>query len=101
MITWLTWRGKSCCREVFGQRLKIIGKTREARSFTTNPIAFVDYRLAQSMNRQELHNRTTYVLVKLGRGPIPRSSRPRPAAGSRITTCTPGPSSAKPDARRR
>src|SRR5208337_850469 len=55
-------------REVFGQRLKIIGKTREARSFTTNPIAFVDYRLAQSMNRQELHNRTTYVLVKLAPG---------------------------------
>lgn len=38
------------------------------RSFTTNPIAFVDYRLAQSMMRQELHNRTTYILVKLAPG---------------------------------
>src|SRR5512135_1555112 len=55
-------------REIFGQRLKIIGRTREARSFTTNPIAFVDYRLAQSMMRQELHNRTTYILVKLAPG---------------------------------
>ena len=41
---------------------------REARSFTTNPIAFVDYRVAQSMYRQELHNRTTYILVKLAPG---------------------------------
>jgi putative ABC transport system permease protein len=55
-------------REFFGQRLKIIGRTREARSFTTNPIAFLDYRVAQSLNRQELHNRTTYILVKLAPG---------------------------------
>jgi putative ABC transport system permease protein len=55
-------------REFFGQRLKIIGRTQGARSFTTNPIAFVDYRVAQSMNRQELHNRTTYILVKLAPG---------------------------------
>ncbi len=55
-------------REFFGQRLKIIGRTAEARSFTTNPIAFVDYRIAQSMSRQELHNRTTYILVKLAPG---------------------------------
>ena len=52
-------------REFFGQRLKIIGRTREARSFTTNPIAFLDYRVAQSLDRHELHNRTTYILVKL------------------------------------
>jgi putative ABC transport system permease protein len=55
-------------RELFGQRLKIIGRTSEARSFTTNPIAFLDYRVAQSLNRQELHNRTTYILVKLAPG---------------------------------
>jgi len=55
-------------REFFGQRLKIIGRTAEACSFTTNPIAFVDYRVAQSMSRQELHNRTTYILVKLAPG---------------------------------
>lgn len=55
-------------REFSGQRLKITGRTSEARSFTTNPIAFVDYRVAQSLDRQSLHNRTTYVLVKLAPG---------------------------------
>lgn len=55
-------------REFNGQRLKITGRTSEARSFTTNPIAFVDYRVAQSLDRQSLHNRTTYVLVKLAPG---------------------------------
>ncbi len=55
-------------REVLGQRLKIIGRTTGARSFTTNPIAFIDYRVAQSLMRQELHNRTTYILVKLAPG---------------------------------
>ena len=34
-------------REFLGLRLKIIGRTREARSFTTNPLAFLDYRVAQ------------------------------------------------------
>jgi putative ABC transport system permease protein len=52
-------------RELLGQRLKIIGKTRGARSFTTNPIIFLDYRVAQSLDRQRLHNRATYILVKL------------------------------------
>jgi len=52
-------------REINGQRLKIIGRTREAKSFTTNPVAFMDYRVAQSLMRQELHNRTTYIVVKL------------------------------------
>jgi putative ABC transport system permease protein len=55
-------------REFMSQRLKIIGRTREARSFTTNPIAFMDYRVAQSLNRERLHNRTTYILVKLAPG---------------------------------
>jgi putative ABC transport system permease protein len=55
-------------REINGQRLKIIGRTGEARSFTTNPIAFLDYRVAQSLDRQSLHNRTTYILVKLAPG---------------------------------
>jgi putative ABC transport system permease protein len=55
-------------REINGQRLEIIGRTEEARSFTTNPIAFLDYRVAQSLDRQSLHNRTTYILVKLDPG---------------------------------
>ncbi len=55
-------------REVNDQRLKIIGKTHEVRSFTTTPVSFVDYELMQSLLPQILHNRTTYVIVKLAPG---------------------------------
>jgi putative ABC transport system permease protein len=55
-------------REFLGLRLRIIGRSTEARSFTTNPIAFVDYRVAQAMAPQELHARTTYIVVKLAPG---------------------------------
>ena len=52
-------------REFSGHRLKVIGRTAEARSFTTSPIAFLDYRVAQSLTPGELDHRTTYVVVKL------------------------------------
>jgi hypothetical protein len=55
-------------RKFMGLRLKIIGRTREARSFTTNPLAFLDYRLAQAMAPLDLRQRTTYILVKLEPG---------------------------------
>jgi putative ABC transport system permease protein len=55
-------------REFLGLRLKIIGRTREARSFTTNPIAFLDYRVAQALAPLDLRRRTTYILVKLAPG---------------------------------
>lgn len=55
-------------REVFGRRLQIIGRTREAKSFTTTPIAFVDYELAQSLSPGLLAGNTTYILVKLDPG---------------------------------
>ncbi len=55
-------------REFLGRRLKIIGRTRGARSFTTNPIVFMDQRVAQSLMPQELRGRTTYTLVKLAPG---------------------------------
>lgn len=55
-------------REFGGQRLRVVGRTEGARSFTTNPVAFVDYRVAQSMQPEELGGRTTYVLVKLAAG---------------------------------
>jgi len=55
-------------REFSGHRLKIIGRTAEARSFTTSPIAFLDYRIAQSLTPDELDRRSTYVVVKLGPG---------------------------------
>jgi len=55
-------------REVNRERLRIIGRTREAKSFTTTPMAFMDFRLAQRLNGQTLRGNTTYILVKLAPG---------------------------------
>ena len=55
-------------REVLGRRLKIIGRTVDAKSFTTTPLTFMDYRLAQSLNESVLRGNTTYILVKLAPG---------------------------------
>jgi putative ABC transport system permease protein len=55
-------------REFQGRRLKIIGRTRQALSFTTSPIAFLDYRLAQSLSPDELSGRTTFIVVRLEPG---------------------------------
>lgn len=55
-------------REVLGQRLKIIGRTREALSFSTTPVAFMDLATAQDLSPEELGGNTTYVMVKLAPG---------------------------------
>jgi putative ABC transport system permease protein len=55
-------------REVLGRRLEIIGRTRAALSFTTTPISFIDFRLAQEISPDLLRGQTTYILVKLGPG---------------------------------
>jgi putative ABC transport system permease protein len=55
-------------REVLGRRLEIIGRTKEALSFTTTPIAFIDYRLVQQISPDLLRGSTTYILVKLAPG---------------------------------
>lgn len=55
-------------REVLDQRLKIIGTTADARSFTTTPVSFMDFRLAQELSYQTMHDKTTYVVVKLAPG---------------------------------
>lgn len=55
-------------REFQGRRLKVIGRTRDARSFTTNPMAFLDYQLAQELSPEELGGRTTFIIVKLAPG---------------------------------
>lgn len=55
-------------REILGRRLKIIGRTAGDKSFTTTPLTFLDYRLAQSLNPETLRGSTTYVLVKLAPG---------------------------------
>ena len=43
----------------------MIGRTRDARSFTTNPMAFLDYQLAQDLSPDELGGQTTFIIVKL------------------------------------
>jgi putative ABC transport system permease protein len=55
-------------REVQGRRLKIIGRTRDAKSFTTTPLAFMDYDRAQSLSPDLLRGNTSYILVKLKPG---------------------------------
>ncbi|HEV7919390.1 MAG TPA: ABC transporter permease [Thermoanaerobaculia bacterium] len=55
-------------REILGRRLKIIGRTVDAKSFTTTPLTFVDYRIAQSLNPDQLRGNTTYILVKVAPG---------------------------------
>lgn len=53
-------------REVFGQRLDIVGRTKGAMSFTTMPMAFTSLRVAQDLEPNLYANRTAYILVKLG-----------------------------------
>ena len=55
-------------REVQQTRLKIIGRTAEAKSFTTTPIAFMDFDRAQALSPENLHGMTSYILVKVARG---------------------------------
>jgi putative ABC transport system permease protein len=55
-------------REVNGTRLRIVGRTAGARSFTTTPLAFMDLRLAQRLAGGLLSGQTNYVLVKLAPG---------------------------------
>jgi putative ABC transport system permease protein len=55
-------------REVMGQRLKVIGKTREAKSFTTTPLAFMDFRRAQALQPELLDGKTSYIVVKVASG---------------------------------
>jgi putative ABC transport system permease protein len=60
-------------REIQQTRLKIIGRTAEARSFTTTPIAFMDFERAQALSAENLHGLTSYILVKVAPGADPRA----------------------------
>src|SRR5258708_23771109 len=62
-------------REILGRRLKITGRAQDAKSFTTTPLTFMDYRLAQSLNPGELRGHTTYILVELAPGTDPARLR--------------------------
>ena len=54
-------------REMLGRRFKIIGRTRDAVSFTTTPIVFMDFHTAQEQ-LQTLQGKAQYILVKLEPG---------------------------------
>jgi putative ABC transport system permease protein len=55
-------------REVNGRRLKIVGTSREAKSFTTTPLAFMDFHLAQELQPELLGGKASYIVVKLAPG---------------------------------
>ena len=55
-------------REILGRRLKIVGRSREATSFTTTPLAFMDFALAQTLATQDLRGSTTFIIAKLAPG---------------------------------
>ena len=59
-------------REVQHNRLRIAGISEEAKSFTTTPVSFIDFRRAQSMNPDLLKGKTSYILVKLAPGADPK-----------------------------
>jgi len=51
-------------REMLGQRFKIVGKTRDARSFTTTPVCFLDTKSVNDII-PEHRNKTSYIVAKL------------------------------------
>lgn len=55
-------------REVLGRRLKIVGTTAEAKSFTTTPLAFMHLEKAQELQPALLSGKTSYIVVKLAPG---------------------------------
>jgi putative ABC transport system permease protein len=60
-------------REIQQTRLKIIGRTADAKSFTTTPIAFMDFERAQALSAENLHGLTSYILVKVAPGADPQA----------------------------
>lgn len=55
-------------REILGHRLKIIGLTRDALSFTTSPLTFMDFTRAQGIAGVDLSGKTNYIIAKLNPG---------------------------------
>ena len=60
-------------REIQQTRLKIIGRTADAKSFTTTPIAFMDFERVQALSAENLHGLTSYILVKVAPGADPQA----------------------------
>lgn len=55
-------------REILGHRLKIIGLTQDALSFTTNPLTFMDFTRAQGIAGVDLTGKTNYIIAKVAPG---------------------------------
>jgi len=55
-------------REFLGKRMKVIGKTRGALTFTTMPVTFMDLRTVQELVPDRYAGQATYILVKLTPG---------------------------------
>lgn len=55
-------------RELMGRRMQVVGRTREALSFTTTPIAFMSLPVLRALWSPQLDRGTHYVLVKLAPG---------------------------------
>ena len=58
-------------REILNYRVKLIGRTRNILSFTTTPLAFMNYFTAQAINPSQLRGKSTYILVRLAPGADP------------------------------
>jgi putative ABC transport system permease protein len=54
-------------REMLGQRFKIVGKTRGARSFTTTPVCFLDTKWVQDIVPEQ-RNKASYIVARLAPG---------------------------------
>jgi len=55
-------------REIHGQRVRIVGRTHGALSFTTYPMMFVDTSLVRKLLPELSHGGTTYIVAKLEPG---------------------------------
>jgi putative ABC transport system permease protein len=62
-------------REILNYRVKLIGRTRNILSFTTTPLAFMNYFTAQAINPSQLRGKSTYILVRLAPGADPAAVR--------------------------
>lgn len=62
-------------RELANYRVKLIGRTRDHLSFTTTPLAFMNYFTLQAVNPSMLRGKATYIVVRLAPGADPAAVR--------------------------
>lgn len=60
-------------RELAQTRFQIIGRTRDAKSFTTTPIVFMDLERAQALSPDQMMAQTCYIMVKVKPGADPNA----------------------------